>query len=463
MSNLKNFKLSKSQMNSISGGMLCKVKYTDGSWNYKVVNSTLSAEGNSLYLGYIMRSLLIMCIASICLSITAGNNQQKNFEIVLQTAPSLYNNPQKVYLYTLIESEHYLLDSALIDNNHKTVRLSGFIPYQKNVILAFSRTNLDAEVAVTPGEKIQLSLSEADAEYFHCIKDAKGAKAQSEYVQFMKYITKHNNRKRHLQDTQSITKIDSISRATISDSLRALDQHYTDFMLKTHKSKYPFMVWYAQILLRKLLPQNEVRNLLNNAIRRFPTYPAFNQLRPGYVAPQESARGIAVRDKMWHLDSQRMKIEPETPTTVVIPQIGEELPILLHREDGRMTSLLVFGGKYVLVDFWASWCQPCLKEIPYIVNAKRKFGDRFEVCAITLDKISSPWKRAINERKFGEGIHHYQGIDRRGNQYKDIAALGFETIPQNYLLDGEGRIIAINIYGEDLIKKLEELIEKHCY
>ena len=139
-----------------------------------------------------MRYLLIICITSICLSITAGNNQQKNFAIVLQTAPSLYNNPQKVFLYTLIESEHYLLDSALIDNNHKTVRLSGFIPYQKNVILAFSRTNLDAEVAVTPGEKIQLSLSEADAEYFHCIKDAKGAKAQSEYVQFMKYITKHN-------------------------------------------------------------------------------------------------------------------------------------------------------------------------------------------------------------------------------------------------------------------------------
>lgn len=417
-------------------------------------------DGNSLHQEYIMRYFLIICITSICLSITAGNNQQKNFAIVLQTAPSLYNNPQKVFLYTLIESEHYLLDSALIDNNHKTVRLSGFIPYQKNVILAFSRTNLDAEVAVTPGEKIQLSLSEADAEYFHCIKDAKGAKAQSEYVQFMKYITKHNIRKRHLQDTHSITKIDSLSRAAISDSLRALDQHYTDFMLKTHKSKYPFMVWYAQILLRKLLPQNEVRSLLNNAIRRFPNYPAFNHFLPGYVAPKESARGIAIRNKMWNLDSQRMKIEPETPTAVVIPQIGEELPILLHHEDGRMTSLLVFGGKYVLVDFWASWCQPCLKEIPYIVNAKRKFGDRFEVCAITLDKISSPWKRAINERKFGEGIHHYQGIDRRGKQYKDIAALGFETIPQNYLLDTSGRIFAINIYGEELIKKLEELTKE---
>ena len=389
----------------------------------------------------------------------ASNPSKHNFEITVMLDPSLTSVPQKVYLHVLTESEHSILDSALIDDHHKTITLSGRVPYQKNVILTFSKTNLDAEVLVTPGDKIKLTLSEEDAEYFHCIKEAKGAKAQSEYVQFMRYVTKHNIKKWRLQETQSITKIDSISRAAISDSLRALERHYTDFMLKTHKSKYPFMVWYAQVVLRKLLPQSEVRNLLNNAIRRFPTYPAFNHFLPGYVAPKESARGIAVRDKIWHLESQRQKIEPETPTAVVIPQIGEELPLLLHREDGRMTSLLVFGGKYVLVDFWASWCQPCLKEIPYIVAAKRKFGDHLEVCAITLDKISTPWKRAINEKKFGDGIHHYQGIDKRGNQYKDIAALGFETIPQNYLLDPQGKIIAINIHGDELISRLSSLIK----
>ena len=387
----------------------------------------------------------------------ASNSSKHNFEITVMLAPSLTSVPQKVYLHILTESEHSILDSALIDDRHKMITLSGRVPYQKNVILTFSKTNLDAEVLVTPGDKIKLALSEEDAEYFHCIKEAKGAKAQSEYVQFMRYVTKHNIKKWRLQETQSITKIDSISRAAISDSLRALERHYTDFMLKTHKSKYPFMVWYAQVVLRKLLPQSEVRNLLNNAIRRFPTYPAFNHFLPGYVAPKESARGIAVRDKIWHLESQRQKIEPETPTAVVIPQIGEELPLLLHREDGRMTSLLVFGGKYVLVDFWASWCQPCLKEIPYIVAAKRKFGDHLEVCAITLDKIPTPWKRAINEKKFGDGIHHYQGIDKRGNQYKDIAALGFETIPQNYLLDPQGKIIAINIHGDELISRLSSL------
>ena len=400
---------------------------------------------------FVLGMLLVVGLA------LASNSGKHNFEITVMLDPSLTSVPQKVYLHILTESEHSILDSALIDDRHKMITLSGRVPYQKNVILTFSKTNLDAEVLVTPGDKIKLALSEEDAEYFHCIKEAKGAKAQSEYVQFMRYVTKHNIKKWRLQETQSITKIDSISRAAISDSLRALERHYTDFMLKTHKSKYPFMVWYAQVVLRKLLPQSEVRNLLNNAIRRFPTYPAFNHFLPGYVAPKESARGIAVRDKIWHLESQRQKIEPETPTAVVIPQIGEELPLLLHREDGRMTSLLVFGGKYVLVDFWASWCQPCLKEIPYIVAAKRKFGDHLEVCAITLDKIPTPWKRAINEKKFGDGIHHYQGIDKRGNQYKDIAALGFETIPQNYLLDPQGKIIAINIHGDELISRLSSL------
>ena len=403
---------------------------------------------------FVLGMLLVVGLA------LASNSGKHNFEITVMLDPSLTSVPQKVYLHILTESEHSILDSALIDDRHKMITLSGRVPYQKNVILTFSKTNLDAEVLVTPGDKIKLALSEEDAEYFHCIKEVQGSKAHSEYVQLMNYIKNYNIRKTRLQDTQSITKIDSISRVSISDSLQAQQQHYIDFMLKMSKSKYPFIVWYANIILRKLLPQEEAKRLLNNSIRRFPTYLGFNQLRPGYVAPKESAKGTAVREKIWNIDSKRKKIAPQTPTVAVVPQIGGELPLLLHREDGRMTSLLVFGGKYVLVDFWASWCQPCLKEIPNIVAAKRKFGDHLEVCAITLDKISTPWKRAINEKKFGNGIHHYQGIDKRGNQYKDIAALGFETIPQNYLLDREGKIIAINIYGEELIKKLEEQTKK---
>ena len=401
---------------------------------------------------FVLGMLLVVGLA------LASNSGKHNFEITVMLDPSLTSVPQKVYLHILTESEHSILDSALIDDRHKMITLSGRVPYQKNVILTFSKTNLDAEVLVTPGDKIKLTLSEEDAEYFHCIKEVQGSKAHSEYVQFMNYIKNYNIRKTHLQDTQSITKIDSISRVSISDSLQAQQQHYIDFMLKMSKSKYPFIVWYANIILRKLLPQEEAKRLLNNSIRRFPAYLGFNQLRPGYVAPKESARGTAVREKIWNIDSKRKKITPQTPTVAVVPQIGGELPLLLHREDGRMTSLLVFGGKYVLVDFWASWCQPCLKEIPYIVAAKQKFRDRFEVCAITLDKISAPWKRAINEKQFGEGIHHYRGFDKRGNLYKDIASLGIETIPQNYLLDPQGKIIAINIHGVELISRLSSLM-----
>ena len=310
--------MNKSQMNTISGGM---------------------------------RSFIIICIASVCLSISAANAPRNNVEIILQVEPSLACVPQEVYLHALIESESEILDSAQIDNNHRTIRLSGVVPYQTNVILTFSKTNLDAEVVVTPGDRIWLTLGEEDADYYHCVKDAKGSKAHSEYVQFMNYIKNYNIRKARYQDTQLITKLDSISRESISDILRKQQQQYIDYMLKTSKSKYPFLVWYANVLLRKLLPQKEARNLLNNAISRFPAYLPFNQLRPGYVAPEESRKSKVITEKIWRIQTKRMKIKPNTSAIVKAPQIGEELPMLLHREDGRMTSLLVFSGKVRISTF----------------------------------------------------------------------------------------------------------------
>lgn len=258
----------------------------------------------------------------------------------------------------------------------------------------------------------------------------------------------------------SVPRLDSISRNAISDSISLIEKKNREFLLSAAKSKYPYLSWYGILLLRKELPAEQTRQLLNSAEKKFPTYWPIKALRPGYVFPPESKKSKAIRDKLWQVQTGRMNIKQDPSVVIQTPRIGERLSLMLHREDRQVTSLLAFGGNFVLVDFWASWCLPCLQEIPMIMEAKKRFKNDLVVCAVTLDKITAPWKRAIEMRKFNGNVNHYVGFDRKGRQYKDITALGFKTIPQNYLLGRDGRIIAINIYGEDLIKMLEELTKK---
>ena len=75
-----------------------------------------------------MRDFFAIILASVCLSTTASNTPRNNFEIILQVDPSLTSVPQKVYLHILTESEHSILDSALIDDRHKMITLSGRVP-----------------------------------------------------------------------------------------------------------------------------------------------------------------------------------------------------------------------------------------------------------------------------------------------------------------------------------------------
>jgi len=126
---------------------------------------------------------------------------------------------------------------------------------------------------------------------------------------------------------------------------------------------------------------------------------------------------------------------------------------------GKMIKLSDFKGKYVLLDFWASWCMPCREENPNVVQAYQQFHDKgFTVLSVSLDQSGkkSAWLNAI---------HHDQLTWTQVSDLKfwnnSVAKLyGIQAIPQNFLLDKEGRIIATNIKGDDLIKKLQEIFQK---
>lgn len=118
-----------------------------------------------------------------------------------------------------------------------------------------------------------------------------------------------------------------------------------------------------------------------------------------------------------------------------------------------------FGkGKVVLVDFWASWCGPCIKAMPVIVKLYDRYRDSgFEIVGISLDQDESGWKAAIKRL----GMEWPQYIDDGGG-WKGGAAREYNItrIPQTYLLDREGRIAGHDLAGENLIEKIEELLKK---
>jgi len=142
-------------------------------------------------------------------------------------------------------------------------------------------------------------------------------------------------------------------------------------------------------------------------------------------------------------------------------QIGQQMPDFTQPDtSGHPVNFNEFktGYKYILVDFWASWCAPCRAENPNVLKAYNKYKDKgFTVIGISVDDNAVSWKKAIRHDK----MPWTQLSDLKGWKNKLSTALGIEFIPSNLLLDAEGKIIAKDLRGADLEKKLSDLLNKH--
>lgn len=120
-------------------------------------------------------------------------------------------------------------------------------------------------------------------------------------------------------------------------------------------------------------------------------------------------------------------------------------------------SLSSFRGKYVLVDFWASWCGPCKGEIPYMKTAYERFHAKgFEILSVSLDEKREAWLNALKQFN----MPWYQVSDSKGFRSVVNDLYPIPSIPKTLLLDKEGKIIATDLRGDALDRKLEELLGK---
>jgi peroxiredoxin len=136
--------------------------------------------------------------------------------------------------------------------------------------------------------------------------------------------------------------------------------------------------------------------------------------------------------------------------------VGKQAPeISLPDTEGRTVRLSSFRGKYVLVDFWASWCGPCRKENPNVVQAYNQFKNKnFTILGVSLDRQKEPWEKAIVD----DNLNWTHISDLKYWQSEVVPIYQVEGIPFNVLVDPDGKVIAENLRGNALEQKLHQVL-----
>ncbi len=168
------------------------------------------------------------------------------------------------------------------------------------------------------------------------------------------------------------------------------------------------------------------------------------------------------------MDAVAQRFEKENPSPKIVQaytgyikrikgiSVGDVAPdFTLNSPEGQDITLSSLRGKYVLIDFWASWCGPCRMENPNVVKLYNKYKDKgFAIYGVSLDKEKAAWLAAIKK----DNLTWTHGSDLKFWNSAVAQTYGVSAIPATYLLDKEGKVIAKNLRGPSLEAKLSELL-----
>ena len=177
--------------------------------------------------------------------------------------------------------------------------------------------------------------------------------------------------------------------------------------------------------------------LVEQLAKDFPDTPQGNQAEQLTPRVQEMVEAKKIQDKM---------------------VVGQPFPDFKEVDlEGNPLSVAQFKGKVVLVDFWATWCGPCIQELPNVLETYQQYHEKgFEIIGISLDNKKESLTQFIENRK----MSWPQFFDGNGWDNKLAVQYGIKSIPATYLVDAEGNLAAKNLRGPALAKKVGELLDR---
>ncbi|PWT73757.1 MAG: hypothetical protein C5B59_12595 [Bacteroidetes bacterium] len=243
---------------------------------------------------------------------------------------------------------------------------------------------------------------------------------------------------------KSFAELDSLKRAgapdsvmlksteTKNDAIVDLNNYLKNFINKTTDPTLGILA----LSWGRSLSRIDFENALNGLVARYPDNVVLQNMKKSFL--QQSQAEHQQQENSW---------------------VGKQAPELnLPDANGKNISLASFKGKYVLVDFWASWCEPCRMENPNVVKAYQRFKDKnFTVLGVSIDSKKDAWQKAIKD----DNLTWTHVSDLKYWSSAAVQIYKFDGIPFNVLIDPQGKVIAESLRGDGLENKLNEVLSEN--